>query len=117
MAARTADMVEKGLGGLFHMGGGRAHLLVFLRRADLRTCGRSPSLTPDQRKRVPDCRAPPKFSALSNSKLEAAGITPMPPLRVAIGDYLKRRQTLLTIVLRSVVAGREPAPGLPADRP
>ncbi len=92
MAARTADMVEKGLGGLFHMGGGEPISWYSYAELIFELAGVSPSLTPTNEKEYRTAARRPKFSALSNSKLEAAGITPMPPLRVAIGDYLKRRQ-------------------------
>jgi len=34
----------------------------------------------------------PKFSALSNAKMESVGIEPMPPLETAIELYLKARE-------------------------
>ena len=37
-------------------------------------------------------RGVPNSRLLSNSKLEAAGIAPMPPLREAISEYLKPRE-------------------------
>ena len=33
----------------------------------------------------------PKYSALSNAKMERAGLAPMPPLREAVQAYFARR--------------------------
>jgi dTDP-4-dehydrorhamnose reductase len=91
MASRTADLVERGLGGLFHMGGGEAISWYAYAKLIFELASLSPSLQPtDEREyRTPARR--PKYSALSNMKLEAAGIAPMPPLREAVSDYLKAR--------------------------
>lgn len=92
MAVRTADMIDREMTGLFHMGGGEAISWYDYARMIFELAGLSPSLTPtDQREyRTPARR--PKFSALSNAKLEAAGIRPMPPLREAIAEYLSKRE-------------------------
>jgi len=37
----------------------------------------------------------PKFSALSNGKMEKAGLVPMPPLEEALKDYFARRAKLV----------------------
>jgi dTDP-4-dehydrorhamnose reductase len=54
--------------------------------------GLSPSLQPTDEREYRTAARRPKYSALSNMKLEAAGISPMPPLREAVSDYLKARQ-------------------------
>jgi dTDP-4-dehydrorhamnose reductase len=92
MAARTADMVEKGMGGLFHMGGGEAISWHDYAKLIFELAGVSPLLTATNEKEYRTAARRPKFSALSNSKLEAAGIEPMPPLREAIREYLQRRE-------------------------
>jgi len=92
MAARTADMVEKNLQGVFHLGGGVAISWFDYAAMIFQLAGLSPALEPTSEKehRTPARR--PKFSALSNSKLEAAGIAPMPPLREALQEYLRARE-------------------------
>ena len=92
MAVRTADAVEKNLRGLFHMGGGEAISWYEYAKLIFESAGLSPELQPtDEREyRTPARR--PKFSALSNQKLEQAGITPMPPLREAVRQYLEARK-------------------------
>ena len=91
MASRTADLVERNIGGLFHLGGGEAiswfkYAEMIFELADLH-----PQLqaTDAREYRTPARR--PKFSALLNSKLEAAGITPMPALREAVAECLRAR--------------------------
>lgn len=92
MANRTADMVEQGLAGLFHLGGGEA--ISWFKYAEMifELAGVSPALTPTDAREYRTAARRPKYSALSNSKLEAAGIRPMPPLREAVGEYLRARE-------------------------
>lgn len=92
MASRTADLVERGLGGLFHMGGGEAISWYAYAKLIFELAGLSPSLQPTDEREYRTAARRPKYSALSNMKLEAAGISPMPPLREAVSDYLKARQ-------------------------
>jgi dTDP-4-dehydrorhamnose reductase len=92
MASRTADLVERGLGGLFHMGGGEAISWYAYAKLIFELAGLSPSLQPTDEREYRTAARRPKYSALSNMKLEAAGIAPMPSLREAVDDYLKARQ-------------------------
>lgn len=92
MASRTADLVERGLGGLFHMGGGEAISWYAYARLIFELAGLSPFLQPTDEREYRTAARRPKYSALSNMKLEAAGIPPMPSLREAVGDYLRARQ-------------------------
>ncbi|MBV9304342.1 MAG: dTDP-4-dehydrorhamnose reductase [Acidobacteriaceae bacterium] len=91
MASRTVDTIEKGLTGIFHLGGGEPISWYDYAKLIFELAGLPASVQPtDEREyRTPARR--PKYSALSNSKLEAAGIAPMPPLREAIADYLEKR--------------------------
>lgn len=92
MASRTADMVDKGLRGLFHMGGGEMISWYDYAKLIFELAGLSPALQPTNEREYRTAARRPKCSALSNSKLEAAGIAPMPPLREAVRDYLAARQ-------------------------
>jgi dTDP-4-dehydrorhamnose reductase len=92
MAKRTVDMVEKNLTGLFHMGGGEAISWYDYAQLIFQLAGVSPALTPTDEKEYRTAARRPKFSALSNSKLESSGVTPMPQLREAVGEYLQARQ-------------------------
>lgn len=93
MAVRSVDMVEKGVTGVFHMGGGEAISWYDYAALIFQLAGLSPALTPTNEREYRTAARRPKFSALSNKKLEAAGINPMPPLREAVGEYLRARQS------------------------
>ena len=92
LASRTADMVEKNIRGLFHIGGGETVSWYDYAKLIFELAGLSPSLQPtDEREyRTPARR--PKISALSNSKMEAAGIAPMPAFKEAVHAYLSARE-------------------------
>jgi dTDP-4-dehydrorhamnose reductase len=92
MATRTAELVEKNIRGLFHMGGGEAISWYDYAKLIFDLAGVSPSLQPTDEREYRTAAKRPKFSALSNGKLNAAGITPMPPLREAVRDYLEARK-------------------------
>src|SRR5579875_1009314 len=92
LASRTADLVERKITGLFHMGGGEPISWYHYAKLIFELAGVSPALQATDEREYRTAARRPKFSALSNSKLEAAGIAPMPPLREAIRDYLKARE-------------------------
>ncbi|MBV9501965.1 MAG: dTDP-4-dehydrorhamnose reductase [Acidobacteriaceae bacterium] len=92
MAVRTADLVEKNLRGLYHMGGGEAISWYDYAKLIFELAGVSPALQPTDEREYRTAARRPKFSALSNTKLDAAGIAPMPPLREAVRDYLEARK-------------------------
>jgi dTDP-4-dehydrorhamnose reductase len=96
LADRSADMVEKGFKGLFHVGGGEpiswyAYAALIFELAGLR-----PELKPTNEREYRTAARRPKYSALSNSKMEAAGIAPMPSLREALTEYLAARNSLIS---------------------
>lgn len=92
LAARTADLVEGGHAGLFHAGGGEAITWFAWARLIFAAAGLSPELraTNEREYRTPARR--PKYSALSNRKMENLGIAPMPKMEEAIRLYLAARQ-------------------------
>ncbi|HZQ53382.1 MAG TPA: dTDP-4-dehydrorhamnose reductase [Bryobacteraceae bacterium] len=92
IASRTADMVESRLGGLFHMGGGEAISWYDYARLIFELAGLFPALEPTDERQYRTAARRPKFSALSNSKMESKGIAPMPPLRQAVAEYLEARK-------------------------
>lgn len=92
IAARTADLLEKKIHGLFHMGGGQAISWYDYARLIFELARLSPSLQATDEREYRTAARRPRFSALSNAKLEAAGIAPMPPLRDAVKDYLQARE-------------------------
>ena len=59
-----------------------------------RAAGISPELRPTNEREYRSEAHRPKFSALSNAKMEAAGLSPMPPLEEALRDYFARRKKI-----------------------
>lgn len=95
LAARTADMVERGLSGVFHVGGGTAISWFDYAKLVFAEAGLSPELKGTNEREYRTAARRPKFSALSNAKMEAAGISPMPPLAEVIRAYLQARREAL----------------------
>lgn len=95
LASRSVDLFERGLRGVYHVGGGEAISWYNYAKLIFDVFGVKPELRPtnDREYRTPARR--PKFSALSNSKMEAAGVRAMPPLREALENYKAKRAKLL----------------------
>lgn len=95
LAERTAEMVEKGIAGVVHCGGGTP--ISWYRYAELifREAGVTPELKPTTEREYRTPARRPKYSPLSNAKMESLGITAMPPLDVAVRSYLELRQRIL----------------------
>jgi len=91
LAARTADLLERGESGVFHCGGGTAISWYDFAQTIFEVAGLNPALhrSSEREYRTPARR--PKFSPLSNAKMEGAGVEPMPPLRQAVEDYFRER--------------------------
>lgn len=94
IASRTADMVERGMGGLFHMGGGQPISWYEYARLIFETAGLKPQLQATDEREYRTAARRPKYSALSNRKLEESGIAPMPPIQDALREYLERRDKI-----------------------
>jgi dTDP-4-dehydrorhamnose reductase len=94
LAARAVDLVERGESGTFHVGGGAPISWFQFARMIFEVAGLDPVLlaTNEREYRTPARR--PKYSALSNAKMERIGLTPMPPLRQAVEQYFARREAL-----------------------
>jgi dTDP-4-dehydrorhamnose reductase len=92
LAARAIDLLERGLEGIFHIGGGQpiswfAYAKLILEKAGLGDADLCP--TNEREYRTPARR--PRYSALENARMRETGIMPMPRLSEAVEDYLKRR--------------------------
>jgi dTDP-4-dehydrorhamnose reductase len=74
------------------MGGGEAISWYAYAKMIFEVAGISPQLQPTDEREYRTAARRPKFSALSNSKLEGAGINPMPPLREAVAEYFRARE-------------------------
>jgi dTDP-4-dehydrorhamnose reductase len=91
MASRTIDMVERNMQGIYHLSGGEAVSWYDYAKLIFDLAGLSPQLQPTDEREYRTAARRPKFSALSNGKLEAAGIAPMPKFHDAVRDYLEAR--------------------------
>ena len=91
LAERTVEMARAGLSGVYHVGGGTPISWYEYARLIFFTAGLAPELRATDEREYRTAARRPRFSALSNAKMERAGITPMPPLPDAIRQYLAAR--------------------------
>ena len=96
LAARSIDLWERGLTGVFHVGGGTAISWFEYARMIFEVAGLHPPLHPTNEKEFRTVARRPRYSALSNGKMERAGVAPMPPLRQAVEHYFARRAAAVT---------------------
>ena len=96
LAEVTAQLVQKDLRGVFHAGGGTAISWFEYAKLIFEAAGVRPELCPTDEREYRTAARRPKYSALSNSKLEASGVKPMPPLAAAVASYIKARRAYLT---------------------
>jgi dTDP-4-dehydrorhamnose reductase len=96
LAARTVDLVDRELAGVYHVGGGTPISWFQFARLIFEVAGLEPALqaTNEREYRTPARR--PRYSPLSNAKMERAGLEPMPPLRQAVEDYFAERARIVT---------------------
>jgi dTDP-4-dehydrorhamnose reductase len=95
LAARTIDLMEQNHHGVFHIGGGAPISWFDFARLIFEAARLNPVLhaTNEREYRTPARR--PKYSALSNEKMERAGLAPMPPLADCLNAYLAVREKLI----------------------
>ena len=91
LAERTADLVERAATGLFHIGGGSAISWFAYAQLIFQVAGLKPLLQATDEREYRTAARRPRYSALSNAKMERHGIAPMPALRDAIADYMTKR--------------------------
>jgi dTDP-4-dehydrorhamnose reductase len=95
LAARTADLVEKDAQGIFHVGGGSPISWYDWAVKIFEAAGLSPRLKSTNEREFRTAARRPRYSALSNAKMESLGIEPMPSLDQAIRMYLAARERVL----------------------
>jgi dTDP-4-dehydrorhamnose reductase len=95
LAERTVDLVERNLYGTFHIGGGTAIPWFNFAKLIFETAGLKPKLQATDEREYRTAARRPKYSALSNSKIEKIGLEPMPGLPDAVKRYLDVRKTLV----------------------
>ncbi len=91
LAARVADLVEKKITGTLHAGGGTPISWFDWAAKIFEAAGLNPPLKPIHEREFRTAARRPRYSALSNAKMESLGIAPMPRLEDAVRDYLKAR--------------------------
>lgn len=93
LASRTIDLVERGHNGIFHVGGGTPTSWFHYAQAIFAVSqpGHTVELHATNEREYRTAAHRPKFSALSNAKMESAGIAPMPPLEEALRLYFTAR--------------------------
>jgi dTDP-4-dehydrorhamnose reductase len=91
LASRALDLAERDQSGVFHVGGGMPVSWFQFARMIFEAAGVQPMLLAinEREYRTPARR--PKYSALSNAKMERAGVAAMPPMREAIEAYFTKR--------------------------
>jgi len=93
LAARTADLVDRGAHGILHIGGGTPISWFDWAAKIFAAAGLNPPLKPTNEREFRTPARRPKYSALSNARMEALGLAPMPSLDDAIREYLAKRAT------------------------
>jgi dTDP-4-dehydrorhamnose reductase len=91
LASRTADLVEREAQGLFHIGGGTPISWYDWALKIFDAAGLKPQIKATNEREFRTAARRPKYSALSNAKMESLGIAPMPSLDEAISLYLMVR--------------------------
>jgi dTDP-4-dehydrorhamnose reductase len=91
LASRTADLVEGGHHGLFHIGGGTPISWFDYARMIFDAAGLRPTLEATSEREYRTAARRPKYSALSNARIESLGLAPMPPLETAVRSYFAER--------------------------
>ena len=97
LAARTVDLVERGLTGIFHVGGGTPISWYHYAQEIFRVAlpGRAVEVHATNEREYRTAARRPKFSALSNARIESLGLPAMPPLEEALRLYLAAREQML----------------------
>jgi dTDP-4-dehydrorhamnose reductase len=91
LASRTIDLVERGQSGVFHVGGGTPTSWFQFAKLIFEVAGIQPKLLATNEREYRTSARRPRYSALSNAKMEKVGLEPMPPLRTAIERYFELR--------------------------
>src|SRR5205814_6283335 len=92
LASRTIDLVERDQTGVFHVGGGTPTSWFQFAQLIFAAAKLEPMLMAINEREYRTAARRPRYSALSNGKMERAGLEPMPPLSRALEvDFEARR--------------------------
>ncbi len=92
LASRTAEMVKRNITGVVHAGGGAPVSWFDWAVMIFEAAGLNPPLKPTNEREFRTAARRPRYSALSNAKMESLGIEPMPALKDAVRTYLELRE-------------------------
>jgi dTDP-4-dehydrorhamnose reductase len=92
LAARTIDLAERNLFGVFHVGGGIPISWFEFAQTIFQVAGLQPLLHATNEREYRTVARRPKYSALSNGKMERSGLAAMPPLRQTLEAYFEARR-------------------------
>jgi dTDP-4-dehydrorhamnose reductase len=91
LASRSIDLLQRDQAGVFHLGGGVPISWYDFAAIIFKAAGISPELQATTGREYRTEAQRPKYSALSNDKMEAAGVAPMPPMEEAVQAYFAAR--------------------------
>jgi len=94
LAGRTLDLLERNCSGIYHVGGGTPISWFEYAKLIFETAGLDSALQPTNEREYRTAARRPKYSALSNAKMEGEGVAPFPPLAVAVKSYLAMRRMM-----------------------
>jgi len=94
LASRSLDLLERNCSGVFHVGGGTPISWFEYARLIFESAGLHPQLQPTNEREYRTAARRPKYSALSNAKMEGEGVEACPPLAEAVKSYLAIRGAL-----------------------
>jgi dTDP-4-dehydrorhamnose reductase len=95
LALRTILLAEKHAAGVYHIGGGLPISWFDYAKLIFEKAGLTPELRPTNEREYRAAAHRPRFSALSNSKMESEGLPAMPPLALCVERYLEARGHML----------------------
>ena len=91
LASRTIDLVERDQSGIFHVGGGTPVSWFQFARLIFAAAKVDPVLLATNEREYRTAARRPRYSALSNAKMERVGLDPMPSLPEVLKMYFERR--------------------------
>jgi len=94
LAARSLDLLERDCAGVVHVGGVTPISWFEYARLIFDSAGLHPQLQPTNEREYRTAARRPKYSALSNTKMESEGVEACPPLAEAVKSYLAIRGAL-----------------------
>jgi len=94
LAARSLDLIDRGADGVYHIGGGETISWYEYARKIAQAARIEADISPTNHREFVTPARRPRSSSLSNAKIEALGLEPMPSLTDALADYMQKRETV-----------------------